>query len=101
LASGKVKFVRTLSTDVGNEVPSLVDYVFIDGDHSLKGITEDWAFWGSRVAPGGVIALHDTLTTPGHVVEFGSHQYFRSHIQHDQRFQIIAQVDSLSILSKR
>lgn len=103
LASGKLKFVRRLSTEVADEVPSQVDYVFIDADHSLQGITADWAHWSERLAPGGIIALHDTLLTPdkpaGYVL--GSIIYFGDHIQHDRRFEIVQQKDSLSVLKKR
>lgn len=100
LVSGKLKLVRSLSTRVGDKVPDQVDYVFIDGDHSLQGIAEDWAFWSDRLAGGGVVALHDVLPIPK-VPEMGSHRYFRSHIQHDPQFKIVAQRDSLSVLEKR
>jgi predicted O-methyltransferase YrrM len=103
LSSGKLKLVRTLSAEVGDCVPRTVDFIFIDADHSLAGITVDWAFWSTRVETGGIIALHDTLSPPDRPpsTELGSHQYFRTHIQHDSRFRIIGQVDSLSVLSKR
>ncbi len=100
--AGKVKLVRKLSNEVGNSVPQKVDFVFIDADHSLEGIKSDWAFWSERVDQDGIIALHDTLLTPERPqsAEFGSHQYFRSHIQHDPRFKIVGQRDSLAVLSK-
>ena len=41
--------------------PDTVDFVFIDADHSLDGISADWVFWSKRCRPGGVIALHDTI----------------------------------------
>jgi predicted O-methyltransferase YrrM len=99
LARGKLRLVRAFSTQVGDAVPATVDYVFIDGDHSLEAIRADWDFWSARVVPGGIIALHDTLIVPG-VPEFGSHRYFRDHIQHDSRFEIVGQVDSLTVLRK-
>lgn len=103
LASGKVKFVRTLSTKVGDKVPAEVDFVFIDADHSLRGIAEDWAFWSGRLVAGGIVALHDTILVPGQPAsaELGSHQYFRSHIRSDSRFDLVGQIDSLSVLRKR
>lgn len=100
LVSGKLKFVRSLSTLVGDNIPDQVDYVFIDGDHSLQGVAEDWAYWSDRLEGGGIVALHDVLAIPK-APEMGSHRYFRSHIQHDQRFRIVAQRDSLSVLEKR
>lgn len=100
LASGKLKLVRTLSTEVRDRVPQAVDFVFIDADHSLEGIAADWAFWSARIEPDGIIALHDTLLTPDQPqsAELGSHQYFRSYIQHDPRFETVGQIDSLTVL---
>jgi predicted O-methyltransferase YrrM len=100
IASGKVKLVRKLSTEVGNLVPEKVDYVFIDGDHSLYGIAADWNFWTSRLEPGGIAALHDTHLLPGQT-EMGSHIFFRDSVQHDSRFEVVDRCDSLNVLRKR
>lgn len=35
------------------------DLVFIDGDHSKKGVTRDIEAWWPRVKPGGILAGHD------------------------------------------
>lgn len=37
-----------------------VDFLFIDGDHSLAGATADWDMYSPLVRPGGVVAFHDT-----------------------------------------
>lgn len=103
IRSDKLTFVRTFSTDVGDQVPAEVDFVFIDADHSLEGITADWEFWRNRIAPGGIIALHDSLV-PAHnprVAEFGSHKYFESHIRFDSDFELVETADSLAVLSRK
>lgn len=38
----------------------LFDFVFLDGDHSYEGVSEDWLLWTAALRPGGVVALHDT-----------------------------------------
>ena len=100
--SGKIRFVRRRSTAVGEEVPPQVDFVFIDADHSLSGISADWAFWSDRVVGGGVVGLHDTLAVPnersGRLL--GSHIFFRDNIRHDVRFEVVGQRDTLCILRK-
>lgn len=103
LANGKVRLVKKFSTDVDGDVPTPVDLVFIDGDHSLDGITKDWAYWTERLTPGGIIALHDTLLTPEKSAGYtlGSIEYFRDHIRHDSRFELLRQQDSMSVLRKR
>lgn len=36
-----------------------LDFVFLDGDHSERGVRDDIAAWRRRVRPGGMILLHD------------------------------------------
>lgn len=36
-----------------------LDFVFIDGDHSYKGVTADLVAWTPKVKPGGIISGHD------------------------------------------
>jgi hypothetical protein len=41
-----------------------VHLLFIDGDHSYRGVARDIAGWVPKVAPGGVVAFHDFKTEP-------------------------------------
>jgi predicted O-methyltransferase YrrM len=41
-----------------------VDFLFIDGDHSLNGVKKDFEMYGSLARKGGVIALHDIVEHP-------------------------------------
>ena len=36
-----------------------IDLLFIDADHSYKGVSEDWKNWNRFVKRGGIIAFHD------------------------------------------
>jgi len=36
-----------------------IDLLFIDADHSYKGVSDDWKNWNRFVRRGGVIAFHD------------------------------------------
>jgi cephalosporin hydroxylase len=36
-----------------------LDFLFIDGDHTLAGARQDFMMYGSLVREGGIIALHD------------------------------------------
>jgi predicted O-methyltransferase YrrM len=38
--------------------------LFIDGDHTYAGVSQDFKVYGSLVRPGGLIALHD-IAPPG------------------------------------
>jgi predicted O-methyltransferase YrrM len=36
-----------------------IDLLFIDGDHSEAGVSEDWELWSPLVARGGTVVFHD------------------------------------------
>ena len=42
-----------------SEIPTLIDYLFIDGDHRTRWAVMDYHFWAPFVKPGGYIAFHD------------------------------------------
>ena len=94
----RVKLIECLSQEVGDRVPNELDLVFIDGDHSLAGITGDWSVYREKVKVGGVIALHDSIHESGS--KMGSHDYFESHISSDSDFEVIDTVDSLAVLKR-
>jgi predicted O-methyltransferase YrrM len=100
---GKIKFITAYSAEAAPQVPSTIDFIFIDGDHSIDGIKKDWALYADKVQSGGYMLLHDTRV-PAHdpsVAMLGSYQYFESVIKHDNRFAIIEEVDSLSVLKRK
>ena len=39
--------------------PESLDFVFIDADHSEKGVRADIAAWGPKIRPGGMLLGHD------------------------------------------
>jgi predicted O-methyltransferase YrrM len=41
-----------------------VDFLFIDGDHSYKGVRQDFETYSKLVRPGGLIAMHDIVENP-------------------------------------
>lgn len=99
----RVRFVRALSWEAAEQIEGPFDFVFIDGDHSFEGFRRDWNDWSDRVEAEGIIALHDTRV-PEHnpnVTNLGSYRYFEDRVRNDERFQIIEQVDSLSVLKRR
>jgi predicted O-methyltransferase YrrM len=99
---GEVTLIKAFSWEAADLLDGTFDMIFIDGDHSLEGITRDWTDWSSRVQPDGIIALHDTRV-PAHdpgVASLGSRIFFDSHIKADPRFLLCEQVDSLSILKR-
>ena len=60
LDSHKLETVYKVKNILGGE---LLDYLFIDGDHSIDGIKQDFALYSPLVRKDGVIAFHD-ITYP-------------------------------------
>jgi predicted O-methyltransferase YrrM len=100
----KVTLIPMLSHEAASRISEdLFDFVFIDGDHSLQAITQDWADWSGCVQTDGMMLVHDTQV-PSHnpgVRELGSYQYFQKTIVHDPRYELLETVDSLSVLRRR
>ena len=47
--------------------PNYVDLVFVDGDHSYEGVSEDVAHWLPALRDGGTLLLHDAkFPEPSH-----------------------------------
>jgi len=43
---------------------ALIDFLFIDGDHSCEGVWQDFRMYSPLVRPGGLVAFHDVSQTP-------------------------------------
>jgi predicted O-methyltransferase YrrM len=43
----------------------LLDYLFLDGDHTYEGVRRDFEMYGPLVRKGGMIALHDIAAHDG------------------------------------
>ena len=101
--AAQVQFVEMLSGDAARAIDGDFDFIFFDGDHSLEGITTDWASWASRCRPGGIMAFHDVLVSDRspHVAGFGSHHFFNDVILKSPDFEMIDSVDSLAVIRRR
>jgi len=51
--------IRKTSNEATNYINGLLDFVYIDGDHSEKGVREDILNWFPRLSDNGIIAGHD------------------------------------------
>jgi predicted O-methyltransferase YrrM len=103
---GTVNWMRTTGSIAAQELYSKdvqhFDFVFIDGDHSYEGLKADWEGWSRLLAPGGIIALHDSRSTQTRSIDdWGSVRFTRDVIERDPNFQIIEIVDSLTVLRRR
>ena len=98
-----VHFIELLSKDAAKLIKADFDFMFIDADHSLEGITIDWETWNSRCRVGGIMAFHDTRIAPHapHVAEFGSFQFYNNVIRVHPNFEVIDNIDTLSVVRRK
>jgi predicted O-methyltransferase YrrM len=103
--NGRVRWVKATAVDAAEqwkrERREPTDFVFVDGDHSWDGISTDWNAWSGLVAPGGVVGLHDSRSTPERPIEeAGSVRFTREFIRKDERFRVVDEVDSLTVVER-
>ena len=102
----KVQFVvagsEAAATRLRKEIGATLEFVFLDGDHSYRGIETDWRCWSGLLVSGGIIALHDSRSTPElNLGDTGTVIFMGEVIRQDSRFELIEEVDSLSVLRRR
>lgn len=61
----RVCHVRKLSADALGDITGPIDLLYIDGAHRYGPARADMVDWGSRVADGGVLLVHDSWSSIG------------------------------------
>jgi predicted O-methyltransferase YrrM len=101
--NGTVVWLRLLGIDAAKH-PDVIavpfDFVFIDGDHTYDAARADWEAWSALVAPGGIIALHDSVPVDGQD-DSGMTLFSEEVIRGDRRFESVENVRSLRVLRRR
>jgi len=76
---GRAELVKATGLEVSSEIPDgYLDFVYIDGDHSLEGIFYDIYAWTPKVRTGGVVAGHDYKDGP----KSGMKDYWGGHLDY-------------------
>jgi predicted O-methyltransferase YrrM len=103
--NGRVRWIRATGVETARRIAAAretpVDFLFIDGDHTYEGLRDDWESWSGLVAPDGLVALHDSRSTPARNIDgAGSVRFTNDVILRDGRFVPADAVDSLTILRR-
>ena len=106
VGNGSVRWVRLTGVEAARrrtiEGAPPADFVFIDGDHSYRGLRGDWEAWSPLVAPGGVIALHDSRSSATRQIDdAGSAVFTREVVLHDPAYELVDVVDTLTVVRRR
>ena len=62
---GRIRHLRRYSQDALADVDGDVELLYIDGAHRYAPALADVRAWGDRVAPGGVVLVHDAFSSVG------------------------------------
>ena len=102
VSGGIVEWLRTTGVNAAAQMQKPVDFIFIDGDHSAEGLTGDWHAWRDLIAPGGIVALHDSRSTRERPIDdAGSVVVTNTLILPDPRFDVVETVESLTVLTRK
>ncbi len=74
-----------------------IDFLFIDGDHSIAGCTADFELYSPKIAPGGFIAFHDFYEERN---ELGPTYVINNIISKRTDFRFYKQYDTLWVARK-
>lgn len=72
------------------------DFAFIDGDHSYEGIRGDWEGLLPLLAPGAIVALHDSRESGN----CGSERFTNEVILPNPNFRVVETCGVLTVLEK-
>lgn len=81
------------SADAAVRVRDPVELLFIDGDHTREGAARDADIWLPRLAPGGVLMMHD-VGAAGYV---GPRDVFRRRVCWSADFDRVGRVGSMGV----
>jgi hypothetical protein len=102
--NGRVVWLRKTGADAARSAEILdalpLDFVFIDNAQTYEALKVEWEAWAPHVAPGGVMALHDSRGTPEEAGEQTSVRYAREIVLRDPRFEVLETADSLTVLRR-
>lgn len=99
VARGRAELLRTWSHEAAPSWTRPLDFLFIDGDHSWQGIDRDWRGYSKHVVYGGAVALHDSRSVPERP-DLDSVRYTQTVIRLDPRFEVVEEVDSMTVLKR-
>ena len=90
MVGGSAGIARYWSTPLG--------FVFIDGGHSMAAAQADYDGWAMKIAPGGILAIHDVFPNP----EDGGrppHEIWKQAVASDA-FEPVERIRTLEVLRR-
>ncbi len=102
---GRVVWIEEFSHEAVKNWKEQIDLILIDGDHSEKGVEQDWNDWSPFIRPGGVAVFHDARlfeggwTTPDYSPVKLVNRLFRD--GRSPEWAIVEEIHSLLVVERR
>ena len=95
----KVHWIFKYSTEISVK-EKVFDFIFIDGDHTIKGVKKDFFRFNSSLKIGGIIAFHDSVkfSFGGHPGPMKIRELILSDFSH--KFKLIDTVGTISFFKR-
>jgi len=93
----RIRHVRMPSESAHSAINGQIDMLYVDGAHRYKPAMEDIRDWGARVAPGGVMLIHDSFASVGVTLAQIKLLYFSSHWRYDGRSRSLARYRKIDL----
>lgn len=74
-----------------------IDFLFIDGDHSIKGCTTDFNLYSPKISKGGFVAFHDYYEDRNNL---GPTYVIKNTVSKSTEFKFFKQFDTLWVAKK-
>jgi predicted O-methyltransferase YrrM len=98
----RVVFLQGYSYEVESSMPELLDFIFVDGDHSYEGLERDWGIVLRRLSRNGILCLHDTTIPAAEPHrQHGSVAFFEETIRQHPDFEWLECCYTLNVLRRR
>ena len=100
----RVTLIRDYSWNVINNWQKMLDFLFIDGDHTYPSVLQDFQQWTPVIKVGGILAMHDSrMGRPGGAgFHMGPSQVAREYVYgKPDKWEIIGEAFSLTMARKK
>jgi MMP 1-O-methyltransferase len=92
----KINTLKGYSKDFVGKIKS-IDFLFIDGDHSIEGCQFDFQFYEKDLKLGGIVAFHDYYPDRN---DLGPTWVIKNMVQNNPNYQFLEGFDSLYTFKK-
>lgn len=94
-----VKRIVRSSSEVAASWSDPIELLWIDGDHSYKGVSKDIGYWADKVLPGGFMAFHDYPSMGGKALGSVGRAVYAKILSRPDLWRVIADRQAGSILA--